>query len=121
MTYPPGSPGYPSAQQPTNQFAAPTQQFGKVPDAAPAAEGPSKLPMYLDRRGGGARPRGVPVELRPAVRAVPTSSRPTLLDLGVVASLLAALMAGVGLLPKQKTARRTGGGALGAGLPAGAS
>ena len=47
MTYPPGSPGYPPAQQPTTQFAAPTQQFGKVPDTAPAAEGPSKLPMYL--------------------------------------------------------------------------
>ena len=47
MTYPPGSPGYPPAQQPTTQFAAPTQQFGKLPDVAPAAEGPSKLPMYL--------------------------------------------------------------------------
>src|SRR5687768_7074628 len=50
MTYPPGSPGYPPAQQPTTQFAAPTQQFGKVPEtapAAPAAEGPSKLPLYL--------------------------------------------------------------------------
>ncbi len=39
MTYPPGSPGYPPAQQPTTQFAAPTQQFGKLPEVAPAAEG----------------------------------------------------------------------------------
>ena len=47
MTYPPGSPGYPPAQQPTTQFAAPTQQFGKLPDATTTAEGPSKLPVYL--------------------------------------------------------------------------
>src|SRR6185436_1604306 len=80
MTYPPGSPGYPPAQQPTTQFAAPTQQFGRLPEpATPAAEGPSKLPVYL----------------LAAVAA---------LDLGVVASLLAGLIAGVGLVPKQKAA-----------------
>jgi len=69
MTYPPGSPGYPPPQQPTTQFAAPTQQFGKLPEAAPAAEGPSKLPVYLTAAVARAWPRGVPVELWPAVRS----------------------------------------------------
>ena len=45
MTYPPGSPGYPPAQQPTSQFAAPTQQFGKLPEPAPAVDG------LMDLRG----------------------------------------------------------------------
>ena len=100
MTYPPGSPGYPPAQQPTTQFAAPTQQFGKVPDAGPAAhEGPSKyltaaaaalgLALYLSSFG-------------PLFTAGGDFFTPTLLDLGVVAALLAALIAGIGLLPKQK-------------------
>ena len=50
MSYPqgaPGGPGFPPAQQPTNQFSAPTQQFSKLPDSEPAAEGPSRLPLYL--------------------------------------------------------------------------
>ena len=34
MTYSPGSQGYPPAQQPTTQFAAPTQQFGKIPETS---------------------------------------------------------------------------------------
>ena len=91
MTYPPGSPGYPPAQQPTTQYAAPTQQFSKVPDAAPAAEGPSKLPVYLSSYG-------------PLFEASADFFTPTLLDLGVVASLLGALVAGFGLVPKQKPA-----------------
>ena len=69
MTYPPGNPGYPSAQQPTTQFAAPTQQFGKLPDTAPAAEGPSKLPVYLT---AAVAALGLAVYLssyRPAVRS----------------------------------------------------
>ena len=104
MTYPPGSPGYPPAQQPTTQFAAPTQQFGKVPDAAPAAEGPSKLPMYLT---AAVAALGLAVYLSsygPLFEASADFFTPTLLDLGVVASLLAALIAGVGLVPRQKTA-----------------
>ncbi len=104
MTYPPGGPGYPPAQQPTTQFAAPTQQFGKLPDAAPAAEGPSKLPMYLTAAVGLL---GLAVYLSsygPLFAAGADFLTPTLLDLGVVASLLGALIAGVGLLPKQKTA-----------------
>jgi hypothetical protein len=105
MTYPPGSPGYPPAQQPTTQFAAPTQQFGKSPEAAPAAEGPSKLPMYLT---AAVTALGLAVYLSsygPLFEASGTDFfTPTLLDIGVVASLLAALIAGVGLVPKQKAA-----------------
>jgi hypothetical protein len=108
MSYPQGpsgSPGYPPAQQPTTQFAAPTQQFGKLPDAAPAAEGPSKLPMYLTATVAAL---GLAVYLSnygPLFEASGTDFfTPTLLDLGVVASLLGALIAGVGLVPKQKTA-----------------
>jgi Family of unknown function (DUF5336) len=104
MTYPPGGPGYPPAQQPTTQFAAPTQQFGKLPDAAPAAEGPSKLPVYLT---AAVAALGLAVYLSsygPLFAAGADFLTPTLLDLGVVASLLGALIAGVGLVPKQKTA-----------------
>jgi hypothetical protein len=105
MTYPPGSPGYPPAQQPTTQFAAPTQQFGKLPDVAPAAEGPSKLPVYLT---AAVAALGLAVYVSgygPLLGAGADSTfSPPLLDLGVVASLLAALIAGVSLVPKQKAA-----------------
>jgi hypothetical protein len=108
MTYPPGSPGYPPAQQPTTQFSAPTQQFGKLPEpAAPApaaAEGPSKLPVYLT---AAVAALGLAVYLSnygPLFEANGGEFfTPTLLDLGVVASLLGALIAGAGLIPKQKT------------------
>ena len=102
MTYPPGNPGYPSAQQPTTQFAAPTQQFGKLPDTAPAAEGPSKLPVYLT---AAVAALGLAVYLSsygPLFAANADFFTPTLLDLGVVSALLAGLIAGVGMLPKQK-------------------
>jgi len=102
MTYPPGSPGYPPAQQPTTQFAAPTQQFGKQPEAAPTAEGPSKLPVYLT---AAVAALGLAVYLSsygPLFEAGADFFTPTLLDLGVVASLLGALIAGVALVPKQK-------------------
>jgi Family of unknown function (DUF5336) len=104
MSYPPGSPGYPPAQQPTTQFAAPTQQFGKLPEAAPAAEGPSKLPMYLT---AAVVALGLAVYLSgfgPLFTATGDFFTPTLLDIAAAASLLAALIAGVGLLPKQKAA-----------------
>lgn len=104
MTYPPGSPGYPPAQQPTTQFSAPTQQFGKIPEAGPtAAEGPSKLPMYLT---AAVTVLGLAVYLSsfgPLFTAGVDFFTTPLLDLGVVAALLAALIAGVGLLPKQRT------------------
>ena len=51
MSYPqgpPGSPGYPPAQQPTTQFSAPTQQFGRAPEASPSTtDAANKLPTYL--------------------------------------------------------------------------
>ncbi|KUI29077.1 hypothetical protein AU195_19795 [Mycobacterium sp. IS-1496] len=47
MTYSPGSPGYPPANQPTTQFSAPTQHFGKLPEPPASGEGPNKLPAYL--------------------------------------------------------------------------
>ncbi len=105
MTYPPGSPGYPPAQQPTTQFAAPTQQFGKLPDVAPAAEGPSKLPVYLTAAVAALGLAAYVSGYGPLLGAGADSAfSPPLLDLGVVASLLAALIAGVSLVPKQKAA-----------------
>jgi hypothetical protein len=105
MTYPPGSPGYPPAQQPTTQFAAPTQQFGKLPEPTPAAEGPSKLPLYLT---AAVAALGIAVYVSsygPQFSSAGTDLfSPTLLDLGVVASLLGGLIAGVALVPKQKAA-----------------
>ena len=103
MTYPPGSPGYPPAQQPTTQFAAPTQQFGKVAEAGPAAaEGPSKLPVYLT---AAVAALGLAVYLSsfgPLFTAGGTSSRPRCWISVSSRRSLAALIAGVGLLPKQK-------------------
>ena len=108
MSYPPGppsSPGYPSAQQPTTQFAAPTQQFGRVPDAGPgAADGPSKLPVYLTAAVAALGLLAYLSSFGPQFSASADYFTPTLLDLGVVASLLAALIAGVALLPKQDAA-----------------
>jgi len=105
MTYPPGSPGYPPAQQPTTQFAAPTQQFGRLPEpATPAAEGPSKLPVYLM---AAVAALGLAVYLSryaPQLEAGADMLMPVLSELGVAASLLAGLIAGAGLIPKQ-TAR----------------
>jgi Family of unknown function (DUF5336) len=111
MTYPPGSPGYPPAQQPTTQFSAPTQQFGKVGETAPAAEGPSKLPVYLT---AAVAALGIAIYLTSfgPLFTITSSDFPGLgdlsgasfgLQLAVVASLLAGLLAGVSLLPKQKT------------------
>ena len=118
MTYPPGNPGYSSAQQPTTQFAAPTQQFGRVPDTAPAAEGPSKLPVYLT---AAVAALGLAVYLSsygPLFAANADFFTPTLLDLGVVSALLAGLIAGVGIVPKAEDGARAGGCPVGAGLPA---
>ena len=111
MTYPPGGPGYP--QPPQSQFSAPTQQFERVPEpaqppalahasatpsAAPSAPdaGPSKLPVYL---GAAVAVLGFAIYL--------TSFGPVFGEFGssafelVVAPVVAALLAGVGLLPKQ--------------------
>ena len=108
MSYPqgpPGNPGYPSAQQPTTQFSAPTQQFGRAPEPGPAGPaGPSQLPMYLTIA---VSVLGLGVYLSsfgPLFTAGADFFTPTLLDLGVVAAIAAALIAGVSLLPKQKLA-----------------
>lgn len=114
MTYPPGNPGYPPAQQ-GNQYA-PTQQYGKVGEpqegSAGSSAGPSKLPLYLT---------GVVAALGLATYAfnfgpmltISNSDFPQFgsasgstpgLGLAVAASVLAALLAAVGLLPKQKPA-----------------
>jgi hypothetical protein len=113
MSYPQGpstNPGYPPAQQPTTQFSAPTQQFGKVPDAGGgAADGPSKLPVYLSAVVAAF---GLIVYLSSfgPLFTIAASDFPGLGDvsggsfglvLAVGASVLAALLAGVGLLPKQ--------------------
>jgi hypothetical protein len=106
MSYPsgpPGNSGYPPAQQPTNQFTAPTQQFGKLPEHAPAAaEGPSHLPLYLTAAVAALGLATYLSSFGPLFTATADFFTPTLLDLGVVAALLAGLLAGVALLPKQK-------------------
>ncbi|GAC1646527.1 MAG: hypothetical protein NVS4B6_20610 [Mycobacterium sp.] len=106
MTYPPGSPGYPPSQQPTTQFSAPTQQFGKLPDPAAAAEGPSKLPMYLTIAVAALGLAAYVSSYGPLFSASSSTElfTPMLLNLGVVAALLAALIAGASLLPKQRSA-----------------
>src|SRR5690349_10483803 len=105
MSYPSGPPGhsgYPPAQQPTNQFSAPTQQFGKLPEpASHAPEGPSPLPLYLSVAVAVLGLATYLSSFGPLFTATADFFTPTLLDLGVVASLLAALIAGVSLLPKQ--------------------
>ena len=104
MSYPqgpPGSPGYPPAQQPT-QFTAPTQQFVKAEPAHAAHWRAESAADVSDCRGRGARPGGIPVQLRAAVHIGADFFAPTLLDLGVVAAVAAGLTAGVSLLPKQK-------------------
>ena len=108
MTYPPGSPGYPPAQQPTTQFSAPTQQFGKLAEPA-AAEGPSKWPMYLTIAVAALGLAAYVSSYGPLFSASSSTElfTPILLNLGVVAAVLAALLAGASLLPKQKVAPAT--------------
>jgi Family of unknown function (DUF5336) len=101
MTYPPGNPGYPPAQQ-GNQYAA------------PAEAGPSKLPAYLTAAVAAFGLGTYAFNFGPLL-TISNSDFPQFgsasgstpgLGLAVAASVLAALLAGVGLLPKQKA--RTG-------------
>ncbi|MGE2688574.1 DUF5336 domain-containing protein [Mycolicibacterium pulveris] len=116
MTYPPGpsgSPGYPPAHQPTTQFSAPTQQFGKVGEpASQTPEGPSRLPTYLT---AAVAALGLAVYLASfgPLFTIAASDFPGLVDvsggsfglvLAVAAAVLAGLLAGVSLLPKQTVA-----------------
>lgn len=112
MSYPqgaPGGPGYPG-QQPTTQFTAPTQQFGRVPDTEPAGDGPSRLPVYLS---AAVTSLGLLVYLSSfgpqftvAAAGFPGSGEMTGSSFGVVfaviAAVVAGLLAGVGLLPRQR-------------------
>ena len=116
MTYPPSGSGYPPGQQPTTLFSAPTQQFGKVEQAsqaqapAAAAAGPSKLPVYLLAVVAVCGLLVYLFSFGPMFTISNTdfpqlgSASGTSLGLGlaVLASLLAALLAGASLLPKQK-------------------
>jgi len=107
MSYPqgaPGGPGYPPAQQPNAQFGAPTQQFAKLPDADAARM--NKLPVFL---AAAIAAIGLLVYLASfgpqfTARSEFFVMTPFRGDLAVAAAVLAALIAGVGLLPKQ-TAR----------------
>ncbi|ULE31261.1 DUF5336 domain-containing protein [Mycobacterium sp. IDR2000157661] len=114
MTYPsgpPGSPGYPPAQQPTPHFSAPTQQFGRPGESGPA-DGRSKLPLYL---AAVVAALGLAVYLSsfaplftisasdfPGLGSISGSSFGLVLAIG--AAILAGLFAGAGLLPKQRVA-----------------
>ncbi len=109
MTYPPGNPGYPPAPQ-GNQYA-PTQQYGKVGDG-PEAAGPSKLPVYLTAAVAALGLATYAFNFGPML-TISNSDFPQFgsasgstpgLGLAVAASVLAALLAIVGLLPKQKPA-----------------
>ncbi|MDG4665835.1 DUF5336 domain-containing protein [Mycobacterium sp. 236(2023)] len=113
MSYPQGAPGgqgFPPGQQPTTQFAAPTQQFNKVPDVEPGVQEPSKLPAYLS---GATAALGLLVFLSSfgpqfAVGSADIAAAAALGGISlwgllvVVSALLSALFAGVGLLPKQQ-------------------
>lgn len=93
MSYPsgpPGSPGYPSGP-PAAQYSAPTQQFGQVQEVAPA--GPSKLPLYLD----------IAVAVLGLAIYLTTFALDSGAALGPLVGILAGLLAGVGLVPKQKS------------------
>lgn len=113
MSYPqgpPGSPGYPQAQQPTTQFSAPTQQFGRTPESSSSASDvASKLPLYL---AAAVALLGLAVYLASfaPLFTISASDFPGLgtisgssfgLVLAVAASLVAGLLAGTALLPRQ--------------------
>lgn len=92
MSYPPSSSGYPSAPQPTSPYGAPQQPSRPTASAAPAGENP--LPTYL--LGGVAGLGVVTYVLSFALDAKYG------VGLNVTLALTAGLLAGVGVLPKQK-------------------
>ncbi len=112
MTYSSGGPGYPPGQQPTTQFAVPSQRFGRAPEPAPAPapESAGKLPVYLSAV---VVVLGLAVYLSAfgPVFTISNSEFPQLgtasgtslgVGLAVLASILAGALAGVSLIPKQK-------------------
>lgn len=115
MTYPPSSSGYPPSQQPTTQFSAPTQHFGKVDQTSaqaptPAAAGVNKLPFILL---AAVAVLGLLVYLFSFgdMFTIQSTDFPQLgsasgtslgLGMAVVASLVSALIAAASLLPRQR-------------------
>lgn len=111
MTYSPGSPGYPPANQPTTQFSAPTQHFGKPDLGQGGAEGPSKLPAYLLMAVAALGLLIYLANFGPIFQVTAsdflgqggTVSGSTLgIGIAVIAGLLAGLLAAVSLLPRQR-------------------
>jgi hypothetical protein len=113
MSYPsgpPGNSGYPSGP-PAAQYNTPTQQFGQAQESTPT--GPSKLPVYL---AGAVAILGIAVYLAtfgpvftlnapniPGLGPVggAVSATPIGITLATAISLVAGLLAGVSLLPRQ--------------------
>lgn len=98
MTYPPGSSGYPPAQQPPGSYGSSSPSFAKPEDA-----GPSKLPLYLSI---GVVVLGLAAYLSSFGPLYDIDSPLGSLSVGggtvSVAALVAALLAAVGVLPKAK-------------------
>jgi hypothetical protein len=92
MSYPPSSPGYPPAPQPSSPYGAPQQPSRRAAPAAPAGESP--LSTYLL---GGVAGLGVVTYLLSFALDAKYG-----VGLNVTLSLTAGLLAGVGVLPKQK-------------------
>ncbi|MDR3662830.1 MAG: DUF5336 domain-containing protein [Mycobacterium sp.] len=108
MTYQPGNPGYPPQPQPS-QFGGPAQQFSRLPEQIPAGPvapaGPSKLPLYLTAAvaGLGLLIFGFNFAPQLGVGGLDQTTGGVLTQAPIVIAILAALLAGVGLLPKQKS------------------
>jgi hypothetical protein len=100
MSYPPGSPGYPSASPQAPQYSA-APQYNSPQEPVPA--GPSKLPLYLSIA---VVVLGLGVYLASFGPLFTASGgdyyTPTLLSIGIVLSVAAALLQGTGLVPNQK-------------------
>lgn len=114
MSYPsgpPGNSGYPSGPS-AGQYNAPTQQYGQPQEA-----GPSKLPQYLDIAVAVLGLLAYLATFGPIFNiSAPTipglgpiggavSATPIGITLAVAIALVAGLLAGVGLLPKQSVRR----------------
>ncbi|MGV9800740.1 DUF5336 domain-containing protein [Mycobacterium sp. NPDC003449] len=100
MTYPPNNPGYPPAPQSGSQYDV-TQQFAKSPAAVPgvpAAEGESNLAEILLATAAGAGVIAFLVSFGLDKQLVFASAVVSVL---ILLTLIAGLIAGVGLLPKQ--------------------
>ncbi|MCW2653779.1 MAG: hypothetical protein JWR32_4755 [Mycobacterium sp.] len=107
MTYSPGGSGYPPAQQ--HGPYAPTTQFSRVeegPQFSKADEGPGKIPVYLLAAVAVLGLAGYLVSFGPVWKSseMGTMGGSTITggSFEIVALLVAALLAAVALLPKQR-------------------